>query len=80
MRQLVTRGAATVAVIGGQPAKRALALREKALGPTHPDVASSLASLYQDQGAHNKAEPLYIRALAIRETALGSAIPMLRSA
>jgi len=56
------------------PAERALALREKALGPNHPDVAESLnnlAALYRAQGAYAKAEPLYARALEIREKALG---------
>src|SRR5262249_4130709 len=56
------------------PAERALAIREQALGPMHPDVAHSLhalAELYQAQGAYPKAEPLYVRALAIREKALG---------
>jgi tetratricopeptide (TPR) repeat protein len=59
-------------------AERALALRDKALGPMHPDVADSLnnlAGLYQDQGAYPKAEPLYVRALGIREKALGPMHP-----
>jgi CHAT domain-containing protein/tetratricopeptide (TPR) repeat protein len=59
-------------------AERALALREKALGPVHPDVAdslNSLASLYQAQGAHARAEPLYVRALDINEKALGPMHP-----
>jgi len=57
---------------------RALDIREKALGPNHPDVATSLnnlASLYQDQGAYAKAEPLYARALDISEKALGANHP-----
>jgi tetratricopeptide (TPR) repeat protein len=56
------------------PAERALALREKALGPNHPDVATSLnnlALLYKDQGAYAKAEPLLARALDINEKVLG---------
>jgi tetratricopeptide (TPR) repeat protein len=47
--------------------KRALAIREKALGPDHPDVAQSvnnLADLYSAQGRYADAEPLYKRALA----------------
>ena len=51
-----------------------LAIHEKALGPDHPDVATSLnnlAVLYQAQGRYGDAEPLYKRALAIREKALG---------
>jgi hypothetical protein len=58
--------------------ERALSLREKALGPMHPDVAESLnnlASLYKDQGAYPKAEQLLVRALDIREKALGSMHP-----
>jgi len=57
-----------------QLARRALALREKALGPDHPDVALSLANLgllYDRQGRYADAEPLYQRSLAIREKALG---------
>ena len=55
-------------------AQRILAIREKSLGPNHPDVAISLnnlASLYQDQGRYADAEPLYKRSLAIREKSLG---------
>src|SRR5271165_2642002 len=40
----------------------------------HPDVGTivnSLAGLYKAQGQHAKAEPLYKRALEIREKALG---------
>ncbi len=53
---------------------RSLAIWEKALGPDHPDVATSLnnlAALYHNQGKYAEAEPLYIRSLAIREKALG---------
>ena len=55
-------------------ARESLALREKALGKDHPDVALSLnnlALLLQDQGAYAEARPLHDRALAIREKALG---------
>ncbi len=51
---------------------------EKALGPAHPEVATSLnnlAALYAAQGRYAEAEPLYKRALAIREKALGPAHP-----
>jgi tetratricopeptide (TPR) repeat protein len=54
--------------------KRSLAIREKALGADHPDVATSLnnlANLYRAQGRYADAEPLYKRALAIRERVLG---------
>src|SRR4029453_730245 len=58
--------------------QRALAIREKALGPEHPDVAQSLnnlASLYQTQGRYTEAEPLYQRVLASRERVLGAEHP-----
>src|SRR6202048_4694993 len=59
-------------------AQRALAIREKALGRDHPDVATALswlAVLYNSQGRYADAEPLYKRSLAIREQALGRAHP-----
>jgi CHAT domain-containing protein len=51
-----------------------LAIRENALGPGHPAVATSLnnlAELYWAQARYADAEPLFKRALVIRETALG---------
>ena len=59
--------------------KRSLAIRKKAFGPDHPDVATSLgwlATLYQAQGKYARAEPLFERALAILEKALGPEHPM----
>src|SRR5262249_23719467 len=47
--------------------ERSLAIREKALGPEHPFVATglnNLAKLYDDQGRYADAEPLYKRSLA----------------
>ena len=44
------------------------------LGPDHPDVARSLnnlADLYERQGRYAEAQPLFERALAIRERAVG---------
>ncbi|MGH9629847.1 MAG: tetratricopeptide repeat protein [Bryobacteraceae bacterium] len=58
--------------------KRALDLRERLLGPTSPEVASSLnslGSLYQDQNRVEEAEPLYRRALEIRMRHLGPRHP-----
>jgi tetratricopeptide (TPR) repeat protein len=58
--------------------RRALAIREKALGPEHPHTASSLnnlAELLRFQGKPEEAEPLYRRALAIYEKALGPEHP-----
>ena len=54
--------------------RRALAIFEKALGPNHPETATSLnnlALLHDAQGRYPEAEPLHQRALAIREKALG---------
>ena len=51
-----------------------MAIIEKALGPNHPDVATSLSNLsllYDRQGRYADAELLYKRSLGIRETALG---------
>ena len=58
--------------------ERALAIREKALGPEHPHTAMSLnnlANLLQARGDLAGARPLYERALAIREKALGPEHP-----
>ena len=58
--------------------KRALAIREKALGANHPDVGqtlNNLALVYRAQGKYSEAEGLYKRALAIREKALGANHP-----
>src|SRR5437867_4263322 len=55
--------------------KRALTIREQALGASHPDVGQTLHNLalvYQAQGKYDEAEGLYKRALAIREKALGA--------
>ncbi len=44
------------------------------LGSNHPDVAQSLnnlALLYKSQGKYEQAEPLFQRAVAIMERALG---------
>jgi hypothetical protein len=49
---------------------RAVAIREKALGAEHSDLAWSLdglGTLYRIHGQHGKAEPLFEQALAIRE-------------
>jgi tetratricopeptide (TPR) repeat protein len=58
--------------------ERALAIREKALGPEHLDVAqslaqtlTSLAELLSRQARYAEAQPLFERALAIWDTNLG---------
>lgn len=51
-----------------------LRIREKTLGPEHPDVAGSLNNLayvYYEQGKYVQAEPMYARALSIRKSVLG---------
>jgi tetratricopeptide (TPR) repeat protein len=53
---------------------RSLMIREKVLGPEHPETAASLndlARLFQAQGDLEDARPLYERALAIYEKQLG---------
>jgi tetratricopeptide (TPR) repeat protein len=55
--------------------ERALAIREKALGPEHPHTAdslSNLARLLQEQGDLAGARPLFERALTVHEGALGA--------
>lgn len=58
--------------------EKALALREKTLGPNHPDVAVSLnnlAGLYHDLGLYAKVEPLLQRSIKILEKSLGPSHP-----
>ena len=58
--------------------ERAVAIREKALGPNHPLVAGSiqnLAMVRRDQGDFVEAKALYERALAIKEETLGPEHP-----
>ena len=61
------------------PCKRALAIREKTLGPDHPDTAQSLntlAEVYGEQGQYAEATRLLKRALAIHEKTLGPDHPI----
>jgi tetratricopeptide (TPR) repeat protein len=58
--------------------ERALAIREKVLGPEHPDTATSLnnlALLLQTKSDLAGARPLHERALVIREKTLGPEHP-----
>jgi len=62
--------------------KRSLGIREKVLGPHHPDTAQSLGGLgglYRKQGRYAEAEPLLARALAIQEQARGPEHPAVAS-
>lgn len=54
--------------------ERALVIRQKALGPSHPDTATTinnLANLHRNRGTLDKAMPLYRQALQIRKRSLG---------
>jgi tetratricopeptide (TPR) repeat protein len=54
--------------------KEALQLREKTLGPDHPEVAQSLnalAEVYKAMRRFDEAEPLYLRALQIQGLDVG---------
>jgi tetratricopeptide (TPR) repeat protein/tRNA A-37 threonylcarbamoyl transferase component Bud32 len=58
--------------------ERALAIREKAVGPDHPNVAIALINLgnvAKDEGKYEKARAHLERALAISEKALGPGHP-----
>ena len=68
----------------GQPdemlplAIQALSIREKIIGPEHPDTAdslSNLADIYRELGQGEKSLPLDLRALAIREKVFGESSP-----
>jgi tetratricopeptide (TPR) repeat protein len=59
---------------GRSLAERALAIREQALGPEHPDTAGSLGQvgfLIERQGHLDEAVPFYERALAINQKIFG---------
>jgi tetratricopeptide (TPR) repeat protein len=58
--------------------RRALAIKERSLGPEHPDVAmtlNNLAVLHKAVGKYAEAKPLNQRALTIFEAALGPTHP-----
>ena len=61
-----------------QLSRHALAIRERALGPNHLDVAMSLhglALVVWQQGRYDEAQSINMRALRIREEALGPKHP-----
>lgn len=58
--------------------QRSLDLKEKVLGPDHPDVSDDLNNLgivYEATGEYAEARKLYERALALREATLGPEHP-----
>ena len=60
--------------------RNALEIKERAFGPDHPAVASSLSALgsvFLKKGEFNKALEYFQKALSIWETALGTAHPIL---
>jgi hypothetical protein len=60
--------------------RRALAMKEKLLGPEHPDVAvtlNNLATLYRSQDRLEEAKGLYRRCLSIFKKALDPIHPSL---
>ena len=63
--------------------QEALEIRQKVLGPEHPDTATSLnnlAELYERMGDYAKVEPLLEEALDIYRKTLEPRIPLLRRA
>ena len=57
---------------------RSVAIKEKVLGPAHPDLAMSLfnlGTLYARKGDPARAEPLLLRSLGIFEKAMGPEHP-----
>jgi tetratricopeptide (TPR) repeat protein len=63
--------------------REVLRIRERTLGPQHPEVAVSLnnlASAYLATGRHADAEALYLRSLEIRQEALGADHPRVANA
>lgn len=79
---------ATMYAVKGMPkearslSERALAMQEKALGPSHPDLAGFLANLANTlvaTGAYAEARVIYQRALALEEQALGPFHPEVAS-
>ena len=77
------RASVPKAIIVLQPAQT-LHIREQMLEPLHPDVRDiqlcHLADFYRDQGRYVEAEPLYLRAIQIREQRLGLGHPRMATA
>jgi CHAT domain-containing protein/tetratricopeptide (TPR) repeat protein len=63
-------------------AERAVAIKERILGPNHPELATSLMNLAVERalsGTPAAARPILERAIAIREAALGPVHPLVAS-
>ena len=61
--------------------ERALAIRERVLGPDHPEVAGTLNNLgnaWRDLGQPGRARELYVRAYGILQRAFPTGHPDLR--
>lgn len=61
--------------------RRSLQIRSTQLGADHPDTAASLnnlAGLYESMGRYSEAEPLYGRALEIKQKVLPENHPSLK--
>jgi esterase/lipase superfamily enzyme/tetratricopeptide (TPR) repeat protein len=66
-------------VVGKNHLTAETVLKDLTALPEHPSVAirlNNLAGLYEDQGHYDEAEPLYKRAIAIDEKALGADHPI----
>lgn len=58
--------------------RRALSIKQRALGDRHPELATTLndlGTLLRKAGRHREAEPLYLRALALLEAAVEPSHP-----
>ena len=68
---LCAKGEYKKAILVGE---KAIIAAKKKFGTDHPDYATSLNNLagpYEGMGRYEKAEPLYVQAMAIRKKVLG---------
>jgi tetratricopeptide (TPR) repeat protein len=62
----------------GQHYRRAVDLRERALGKEHPDTLTAnnnLGQLYREEGKYSEAEPILASVVAVRQRVLGAEHP-----
>ncbi|CAF4817809.1 unnamed protein product, partial [Rotaria socialis] len=62
--------------------EKSLKIREKALPPTHPDLATSynnIGQLYEGMEEYSKALPLLEKALSIKQKSLPSTHPSIKN-